>query len=45
MIISTMPALPQVRAVNCVPLAVTPARRSPFFPEVPTMDRAGVRGY
>ena len=46
LIISTMAsALPQVKAGKLRPLAVTTARRSPFFPEVPTMDEAGVRGY
>jgi tripartite-type tricarboxylate transporter receptor subunit TctC len=38
-------ALPQVRAGKLRPLAVTTAQRSSFFPEVPTMDEAGVRGY
>src|SRR6185295_7158362 len=46
LIISTLAsALPQVRAGKLRPLAVTTARRSPFFQEVPTMDEAGVRGY
>jgi len=46
LIISTMAsALPQVRADKLRPLAVTTAKRSTFFPEVPTMDEAGVRGY
>ena len=46
LIISTMAsALPQVRAGKLRPLAVTTAKRSSFFPEVPTMDEAGVRGY
>ncbi len=46
LIISTMAsALPQVKAGKLRPLAVTTAKRSPFFPEVPTMDEAGVRGY
>ena len=46
LIISTMAsALPQVKAGKLRPLAVTTAKRSVFFPEVPTMDEAGVRGY
>ena len=46
LIISTMAsALPQVRAGKLRPLAVTTAKRSSFFPEVQTMDEAGVRGY
>lgn len=46
LIISTMAsALPQVKAGKLRPLAVTTAQRSSFFPEVPTMDEAGVAGY
>ena len=46
LIISTMAsALPQVKAGKLRPLAVTTARRSSFFPAVPTMDEAGVAGY
>jgi len=46
LIISTMAsASPQVKAGKLRALAVTTARRSSFFPEVPTMDEAGVRGY
>lgn len=45
-IISTMAsALPHVKAGKLRPLAVTTASRSAFFPEVPTMDEAGVKGY
>ncbi len=45
-IISTMAsAMPQVKAGKLRPIAVTTAKRSAFFPEVPTMDEAGVRGY
>lgn len=45
-IISTMAsALPQIKAGKIRPLAVTTAQRSSFFPEVPTMDEAGVKGY
>ena len=46
LIISTMAsAMPQVKAGKMRPLAVTTAKRSSFFPEVPTLDEAGVRGY
>ena len=46
LIISTMAsALPQVKAGKLRPLAVTTARRSPFFPEVPTMDEAGLPAF
>ncbi len=46
LIISTLAsALPHVKAERMRPLAVTTARRSPFFPELPTMDEAGVKGY
>ena len=46
LIISTMAsALPHVKSGKLRPLAVTTLRRSSFFPEVPTMDEAGVRGY
>ena len=46
LIISTMAsALPQLKAGKLRPIAVTTLTRSPFFPEVPTMDEAGVKGY
>jgi len=46
LIISTMAsALPHLKAGKLRPLAVTTNRRSSFFPEVPTMEEAGVRGY
>ena len=46
LIISTMAsALPQVKAGKLRPLAVTTVTRSAFFPEVPTLDEAGVAGY
>jgi tripartite-type tricarboxylate transporter receptor subunit TctC len=46
LIISTLAsALPHVKAQRMRPLAVTTARRSPFFPELQTMDEAGVKGY
>ncbi|HXF66537.1 MAG TPA: tripartite tricarboxylate transporter substrate binding protein [Burkholderiales bacterium] len=46
LIISTLAsALPQVKAGKLRPLAVTTAQRSAFFPELPTMAEAGVKGY
>jgi tripartite-type tricarboxylate transporter receptor subunit TctC len=46
LIISTMAsALPQLKAAKLRPIAVTTLQRSPFFPEVPTMNEAGVPGY
>ena len=46
LIISTMAsALPQMKTGKLRPLAVTTAQRSSFFPEVPTMNEAGVKGY
>lgn len=45
-IISTMAsALPQIKADRLRPLAVTTAQRTQFFPQIPTMDEAGVKGY
>ena len=45
-IISTMAsALPQIKVGKLRPLAVTTAQRSAFYPEVPTMNEAGVKGY
>ena len=38
-------ALPQVHAGRVRALAVSSARRSPFAPDVPTMEEAGVPGY
>ena len=46
LIISTMAsALPQMKSGKLRPLAVTTSQRSSFFPEVPTMSEAGVKGY
>jgi len=46
LIISTLAsALPQVKSGKLKPLAVTTAQRSSFFPELPTMSEAGVKGY
>ena len=39
------PYLPQVKAGKIRALAVTPAKRSPAAPELPTVDEAGVKGY
>jgi tripartite-type tricarboxylate transporter receptor subunit TctC len=45
-IVSTMAsALPQVKTGKIRPLAVTTSQRSAFFPDLPTMDEAGVKGY
>jgi tripartite-type tricarboxylate transporter receptor subunit TctC len=38
-------ALPHVKAGKLRALAVTTAARTSFFPEVPTLDEAGVSGY
>ena len=38
-------SVPQMRAGRVRALAVTSAKRSPYVPEVPTMDEAGVAGY
>ena len=46
LIISTMAsALPQIKSGKLRPLAVTTAQRTPFYPEVPTLNEAGVKGY
>ena len=39
------PYLPQVKAGKIRALAVTPAKRSPAAPDLPTMAEAGVKGY
>ena len=39
------PYLPQVKAGKIRALAVTPSKRSPAMPELPTVAEAGVRGY
>jgi tripartite-type tricarboxylate transporter receptor subunit TctC len=45
-IISTMAsALPHIKSGKLRTLAVTTAQRSSFFPEVPTMNEGGVKGY
>jgi len=38
-------ALPQIRAGKLRPLAVTGEKRDVLLPDVPTMDKAGVKGY
>lgn len=42
MFVGLPPTLPLVKAGKLRPLAVTARARSPFLPEVPTMDEAGV---
>jgi tripartite-type tricarboxylate transporter receptor subunit TctC len=37
--------LPHIKSGKLRSLAVTTAQRSSFFPEVPTMNEGGVRGY
>ncbi len=45
-VVSTLAsALPQVKGGKLKPLAVTTAKRSAFFPELPTMAEGGVPGY
>jgi len=45
-VISTMAsALPYTKSGRMRPLAVTTTRRSSFFPELPTMEEAGVKHY
>jgi tripartite-type tricarboxylate transporter receptor subunit TctC len=38
-------SIPQMRAGKVRALAVTSAKRSPYIPEVPTMEESGVPGY
>ena len=46
LIISTLAsALPQIKSGKLRPLAVTTVQRSSFYPEVPTVSEAGVKGY
>lgn len=45
-IVSTLASsMPYIKADRMRALAVTTAKRSVFFPELPTMDEAGVKGY
>jgi tripartite-type tricarboxylate transporter receptor subunit TctC len=41
----TNTVLPQIRAGRVRALAVTSAKRSPFAPEIPTMEESGISGY
>lgn len=46
MLADTMPAvLPFVRAGTIRALGVTSIKRSPFFPDVPTLDEQGLKGF
>jgi tripartite-type tricarboxylate transporter receptor subunit TctC len=38
-------SIPQMRGNRVRALAVTSSKRSPYVPEVPTMDEAGIKGY
>jgi tripartite-type tricarboxylate transporter receptor subunit TctC len=38
-------ALPNIKAGRVRALAVTTARRSPFVPDIPTIDETGLRGF
>jgi len=38
-------AMPHVSAGQVRPLAVTRLKRSPYFPDLPTMDEAGIEGF
>jgi tripartite-type tricarboxylate transporter receptor subunit TctC len=38
-------SLPQVKAGRVRAIAVTSAKRSPYVPDIPTMEEAGVKGY
>jgi tripartite-type tricarboxylate transporter receptor subunit TctC len=38
-------ALPNIKAGRVRALAVTTARRSPFLPDIPTIDETGLRGF
>lgn len=45
-IVSTLASsMPYIKADRMRALAVTTAKRSVFFPELPTLDEAGVKGY
>lgn len=45
MILSPITALPQVKAGRVRALAVTTAQRSKAFPDIPTMQESGIKGY
>jgi len=38
-------AMPQVKAGNLRPLAISRIKRSSLFPDLPTMDEAGIKGF
>jgi len=42
---SPVTIMPQIRAGKIRALAVTTAKRSPFAPDIPTMDESGLPGY
>ena len=42
---TTASALPQIKSGKLRPLAVTTAQRTPFYPDLPTMSEAGIKGY
>lgn len=42
---SVAAALPHVKAGKLIPLAVTSSKRNPAFPDVPTVEEAGLQGY
>ncbi|MCC6533028.1 MAG: tripartite tricarboxylate transporter substrate binding protein [Burkholderiales bacterium] len=46
MLADTMPAvMTAVRSGKARPIAVTSIKRSPFFPDVPTLDEQGLKGF
>jgi tripartite-type tricarboxylate transporter receptor subunit TctC len=45
MVVDFTVALPHVAAGQVRALAVTRLKRSPFFPDLPTMDEAGIEGF
>jgi tripartite-type tricarboxylate transporter receptor subunit TctC len=42
---STSPMLPHISSGKIRPIGVSPIKRSPFLPDVPTLDEQGVKGY
>jgi tripartite-type tricarboxylate transporter receptor subunit TctC len=45
MIVDFTVAIPHVQSGTIRPLAVTRLKRSPLFPDLPTMDEAGIEGF
>ena len=45
MIVDFTVAIPHVQSGTVRPLAVTRLKRSPLFPDLPTMDEAGIEGF